>query len=107
MELEDEAHVLVSEGRATGIAELHDICADLSLAFSRGDGKYHAAAIGLVERAHYLQEGRFACPACAYDTDYLASLYVKVDAFEHFKAAKTLLYVAYLNHFDMLRFESS
>ena len=88
VELEDEAHVLVAEGGALGVAELHDV-------YPVDDD---AAAVGLVEGSHYLQEGGLACAACADDADDFAPLYVEVDALEHLKVAEAFLDVANLYH---------
>ena len=71
----------------------------LTIYGATGVGIYdNAAAIRFVEGSHDLQE---CCLSCATWSDYaynLASLYVEVDAFQHFKATKTLLYVANFYH---------
>ena len=89
MELKDEAHVHVAKDGALGVAELHHIYAIDN----------DTAAVGLVERAHNLQERGLACTAWANDADYLASLYVEVNAFEDFERAEAFPYIAYLYHF--------
>ena len=89
MELEDEAHVLVAEGGALGVAELHNVHAIDD----------DAAAIGLVECTHYLQQRCLAGTTCTDDADYFPTFYLEVDAFEHLEAAEAFPNVAYLYHF--------
>ena len=95
MELEDEAHVLVAEGGALGVAEFHDV----------NSVDNDATAVGLVERSHDLQEGCLACATGANDADDFAPLYVEVYALEHLKVAEALLYVANLNHIKKMKSE--
>ena len=96
MELEDESHVLVAEVRALRVAKFHHIYAVYD----------DAAAVGLVERSHYLQKGCLTCTACTNDTDHFAPLNVEVNALEHFKIAKALFNVANLYHLINLRFDN-
>ena len=71
MELEDEAHVLVAECGTFGVAKLQDI-------YAVDD---NAAAIGLVECSHYLQERGLTGSTCAYNADDFASFDVEVYTF--------------------------
>ena len=89
MELENEAHVLVAKGRTLGVAEIHYV----------DPVNDNTAAVGFVERSHYLKKRRLTRSTSANYADYPASFNVKINAFQHFERAETLLYTSYLNHF--------
>ena len=81
MELKDETHVFVAEGRTLGITELHDIDASLSPTFFRREGEFDATGIWFVQCSHYLKQGCLARAASSDNADYLSPLYVEVNAF--------------------------
>ena len=56
------------------------------------------AAVGAVQRTHYLEQGGLACSAWADYTDDFPLGNFQVDSLKYLKITETLCYSAYLNH---------
>ena len=83
MKLEYESNVTVTESRKLTFLIGRHIDAI----------KKHTSAIGAIKSAEDLQQRRLTGSTGAYDADHLPLINGKVYAFEHFKLAKTLMYV--------------
>ena len=60
----------------------------------------YLAAVGAVERTHYLQQCRLAGTTRADDAHHLSLVDVEVDALKHLKRAETLGYFFNVNHVE-------
>ena len=88
VELEDKTDVAIAEMGLFLLAQPGDVLAiddDLT-------------AIGLVQRAHNLQEGRLAGSTGSYDTYDLAIPYLQVDATKDLQLSETFCYIECLYH---------
>ena len=88
VKLEDEADVLIAEVAQLVRREAHHVYAVNA----------YLAAVGLVERAHYLQQCGLAGTARAYNAHYFSFVYMQVDALEHLQRAEALGYSFYVDH---------
>ena len=95
MELEDEADVLVTELAKLGAAEAEDILPP----------DENLSAIGLIQRAHNLQQRGLTGSAGAHDGHHLATLYLQVDATQYLQSSETLGYILKTYHFISLSIE--